>query len=236
MSDSILDPCTDEGCALALAGVAMMARGSGALWLVAERALVVSDLHLGKAERHLRRTGGFLPPYENEATLARLEAEVAATAPDLLILLGDTFDDDACVANLDAETRGRIEALTGGQRTIWVAGNHDPAPTGLPGQSADEVRLGPLTFRHIAEPGATGEVSGHYHPRLTITAKARRIRRKCFLADAHRVILPAFGAYTGGLDLFDAALAKLVDAKDGEAILTGERAMRAPLRRLRRAA
>ena len=226
---------TGDGVTLHMRGEVMEPRASGALWLEAARMLVVSDLHLGKAERNARRGGGFWPPYENAETLTRLDAEIAALDPHCVVTLGDSFDDDACVAGLDEDTRGRIEGMVAQRRWIWVTGNHDPAPAGFGGDSADAVTLGPLTLRHIAEPGARGEISGHYHPKASLRIRGRRIARKCFLASADRIVLPAFGAFTGGLDVFDAAFAPYFD-RDACAILTGARAARVPLTRLRQMA
>ena len=218
---------------LTLCGVPFEARPSGALWLPGERILIVSDLHLGKAERNARRGGGFWPPYENVETLNRLDAEIEALDPDCIIALGDSFDDDACVEGLDGETRARIDALLAARRWIWVTGNHDPAPSGIGGQAADAVTLGALTLRHIAEPGARGEVSGHYHPKASIRIRGQRIARKCFVVSDDRIVMPAFGAFTGGLDVFDSAFAPLFD-RDACVILTGVRAVGLPLKELRR--
>lgn len=235
MPEAMLTPCDNEGCALTLAGTRMRARASGALWMPEGRVLAVSDLHLGKAERNARRGGGFWPPYENEATLARLDAEAAALDPARIVLLGDSFDDGRCAETLAEAERNRLAALAAHRDLIWIAGNHDPAPPGLPGGNAQEIRIGGLVLRHIAEPGATGEISGHYHPKAIVQARARWVRRKCFLADARRVILPAFGHYTGGLDVLDPAFDPLLGA-DAVAVLTGERALRVPLTRLRQMA
>ena len=220
---------------LSLTDEPVQPRASGALWLPGPGILVVSDLHLGKAERHARRSGGFWPPYENEETLNRLEAEIGTLDPACVVTLGDSFDDDACVEGLDEATRERVAALTGARRWIWVTGNHDPAPHGLGGESAETVRFGPLVLRHVAEPSAQGEISGHYHPKASLRLRGRRIARKCFLASEERVVMPAFGAFTGGLDVFAPAFAPLFD---GEAcvVLTGTPAVAVPLSRLRRLA
>lgn len=217
---------------LTLLGERVHPRGSGALWLCGSRTLVVSDLHLGKAERHARRSGGFWPPYENAETLNRLESEIAALDPACIVTLGDSFDDSACIEGLDAETRQRIGAMVSARRWIWVTGNHDPAPPALGGESADAVTFGPLTLRHIALAGARGEISGHYHPKASFRIRGRRIARKCFLASASRIILPAFGAFTGGLDVFAEAFVPLLD-RDACAILTGARPVSVPLAQLR---
>ena len=230
-----LRACDPEGCSLELAGTSLLARASGALWLPASETLVISDLHLGKAERNARRGGGLWPPYENDATLERLETEIAALAPKTVVALGDSFDDSACADALADADRHRIEALAATRRLVWITGNHDPAPNDLPGEGIPEFKIGPLTLRHIADPQQTDEVSGHYHPKASIQTRGRRIRRKCFLLDANRIILPAFGAYTGGLDIFDPAFAPLF-GPDADVVLTGEKALRAPVSRLRQLA
>jgi len=186
----------------------MIARASGALWLPGFDTLVVS----------------FWPPYENEATLTRLEAEIDAIDPRKLVFLGDSFDDNACVAALADADRARITVMTTDRDAIWITGNHDPAPHDLPGREAETLALGPLTLRHIADPAEEAEISGHYHPKVTVFPRGRRIARKCFLLDSRRLILPAFGAYTGGLDVLSPVFEPLFDGQ-GDAILTGERAL-----------
>ncbi len=220
---------------LRLLGEPVQPRASGVLWLPESRTLVVSDLHLGKAGRNARRGGGFWPPYENTETLTRLASEISVLDPALVVTLGDSFDDDACVAELDDETRDCIEALVTARRWIWVTGNHDPAPAGLGGESVDTIALGPLTLRHIAGQDVNGEISGHYHPKASLRIRGRRIVRKCFLATADRIVLPAFGAFTGGLDVFSPAFEPLHKC-DACAILTGARPVALPLTRLRRMA
>jgi len=199
------------------------------------KTLIVSDLHLGKAERNARRGGGLWPPYENDATLSRLEAEIDALSPDVIVTLGDSFDDPACIDALADSDRTRITALAEGRRLIWIAGNHDPAPNTLPGEAMEEMTLGTLTLRHIAKVGETGEISGHYHPKAMIHTRGRRISRKCFIFDRDRLIMPAFGAYTGGLDVLNPAFAPLF-SQAADVILTGEKTLRAPVARLRQLA
>ena len=226
---------TTEGPTLHLLDEPACPRASGALWLPGPGALVVSDLHLGKAERNVRRGGGFWPPYENEETLNRLEAEIAALDPACVVALGDSFDDDLCAGEMDAPTRERIDALARARRWIWITGNHDPAPSGLPGESARAATFGSLVLRHIAEGEARGEVSGHYHPKVTLRVRGRRIVRKCFLTGGGRMVMPAFGAFTGGLDVFAPAFAPLFD-RDAAVVLTGTPTAVVPLARLRRSA
>ncbi|MEM1078797.1 MAG: ligase-associated DNA damage response endonuclease PdeM [Pseudomonadota bacterium] len=216
-----------------LAGIALSALPSGALWWPEERLLVVSDLHLGKSERIARRSGTLLPPYESTETLSRLDADLAATDPAQVLCLGDSFDDLAASRAIPPAVRDRIAAAQSGRRWIWIEGNHDPGPLGLAGAHATEWLCGPLRFRHIAEEGpiAPGEVSGHYHPKYRLDLRGgRRVSRACFLLDATRLILPAYGAYTGGLHCHKAPLATLM-AADARAILIGPQPCMVPMPR-----
>jgi len=217
--------------AFSLLGQPLHALPCGALWWPARRLLCVSDLHLGKSDRIARRHGAMLPPYDSRDTLARLRAVIEATDPATLICLGDSFDDLASVAALSAEDRaGLVDLASGGRDWIWVEGNHDPGPHGLPGRGLAEIALGPLTFRHIAEPGASGEISGHYHPKARLALRGTSVSRPCFLIDAARVILPAFGTYTGGLCCTSAILDATM-APDALAVLTGQAARAVPMPR-----
>ncbi|MGB3315772.1 MAG: ligase-associated DNA damage response endonuclease PdeM [Albidovulum sp.] len=214
-----------NGHGFSLRGAALTALPSGALWWPSEGCLTVSDLHLGRSERYARRAGALLPPYEVEETLTRLDADIAATRAGMVICLGDTFDD------LQAAELGEAHALwlarlMAGRRWVWIEGNHDPGPVGLGGEHRAELALGPLTFRHIALAGSTGEVSGHYHPKARIAGQAQR----CFLADTQRLILPAYGTYTGGLYSDDPALSDLMQP-GAVAILTGRVARPIPMPR-----
>jgi DNA ligase-associated metallophosphoesterase len=206
------------------------ARPSGALWAPRLRLLAVADLHLGRSERMARRGGPLLPPHENEATFDRLHAEIDALRPETVICAGDSFDDDAAAKAMDF---GRLQAMADGRRWVWLLGNHDPDPQAAPGERAREWRAGGLTFRHIAQGGAEpGEVSGHYHPKAALVLRGRRIVRRCFLHDRRRVILPAFGAYVGGLDATDPAFDALLDP-GARALLLGARVTAAPRAALR---
>ena len=199
-----------------LSGVQCALRPSGALWIEAESMLVAGDLHLEKGSSYAAR-GQLLPPYDTRATLDRLEAEIAALNPRTVVLLGDSFHDARAVARLAPDDAQRIAALGRGRDVIWAVGNHDdeglatfgPA---LPGLIADEITVAGLTLRH--EPGAglqPGEVSGHLHPCAKIVSRGRGVRRRAFLTDGSRLILPAFGAYAGGLNACDAAFDGLFD-------------------------
>ena len=206
-----------------LCETALIALPSGALYWADQGVLVVSDLHLGKSERIARRSGVLLPPYEVTETLSRLDADIATTAPRLVICLGDSFD-DLKAADLAEDHALWLTRLMAGRRWVWIEGNHDPGPVDLGGEHRTELALGPLTFRHIALLGATGEVSGHYHPKMRVAGQSRR----CFLLDGARVILPAFGTYTGGLSSDSLAFSGLME--DGAiAILTGRKALPVPI-------
>jgi DNA ligase-associated metallophosphoesterase len=191
-------------------GTPVLLRASGALWLEHEGALVVADLHLEKGSSYAAR-GQMLPPYDTRETLGRLEAEIALLAPAIVILLGDTFHDRRSESRLAADDAERLRALASGRRLIWVIGNHDAdGPQALPGETADELTLATLILRHEPQDGPQhGEVAGHLHPAARVKASRGSVRRRCFVTDAERVVLPAFGAYAGGLNIRDKAFAGL---------------------------
>ncbi|MEO0830093.1 MAG: ligase-associated DNA damage response endonuclease PdeM, partial [Pseudomonadota bacterium] len=182
--------------------------------------LILSDLHLGKAERMARRSGALLPPYESRDTLLRAKAEIAALLPRHVVCLGDSFDDLGAAANLAESDAALLQGLQQRAHWTWIEGNHDPGTAGHGGDTRAEMVIGPLTFRHIAAAGAHGEISGHFHPKKRLIGRGRTVSRPCFLVDSQRVILPAFGTYTGGLLCSDPALSTLLD-QDALAILTG---------------
>lgn len=216
-----------NGYDFSLASAALAALPSGALWWPERRLLAVSDLHLGKSERAARRGGALLPPYETEDTLARLDAEIGARRPETVLCLGDSFDDPAAAGALAETHRLWLARLMAGRRWLWIEGNHDPGPLALGGSHLAEHREGPLVFRHVARPGASGEVSGHYHPKARIGAG---LSRPCFLVDAARLILPAFGTFTGGLRCDSPPLAGLMGA-GALALLIGPRISALPMPR-----
>ena len=195
---------------LRLNGNALSADVSGALYWPARRTLVVADLHLEKGSA-LAARGQLLPPYDSAATLQALAGAIGRYRPERVICLGDSFHDDGAAKRLAREDRGRLSRLAAGRDWIWIAGNHDPSPPAdWVGRAATEITLGALTFRHQADEGrAPGEVSGHYHPKASVRTRARRISGRCFVTDGRRLVLPAFGAYTGGLEVLDPALAGL---------------------------
>ncbi len=191
---------------LNLNGTRAALRCSGALWLPEQRVLVVADLHLEKGSSYAMR-GVMLPPFDTRATLTRLEADVAELVPATVVLLGDTFHDRQASARLAFDDRLRVQSLAKGRTLVWIVGNHDAdGPGPLPGEVADELAVGTLILRHEPQPGRQpGEVSGHLHPCAKVAGKARSVRRRCFLTDGERLILPAFGAYAGGLNVMDRA-------------------------------
>ena len=199
---------------------------SGALFWPARRTLTVSDLHLGKSERLARRGGSLLPPYETQATLEKLDRDLEATCAETVICLGDSFDDLAAADSIEEPSRLWLARLMAGRNWTWITGNHDPGPIEIGGSHRAELKLAPFTFRHIAEPQTAAEISGHYHPKARLAGQSK----PCFLADAKRLIMPAYGVYTGGLRSDDAALTALM-AKDALAILTGSRVLAIPMPR-----
>ncbi|MEL6640609.1 MAG: ligase-associated DNA damage response endonuclease PdeM [Pseudomonadota bacterium] len=209
------------------AGLHLQALASGALWIAKEKSLVVSDLHFGKSDRIARRTGTLIPPYENTETLQRLDADISRHNPATVICLGDSFDDLEGPAALDDGHRATLARLQAGRAWIWIEGNHDPGPVDLGGTHLAETQIGAVAFRHIATP-ATPEVSGHYHPKLALSGAGRS--RPCFVYDKERLILPAFGAYTGGLSAHHPDLRRLF-ADHAIAVMTGRKAIPVPLRR-----
>jgi DNA ligase-associated metallophosphoesterase len=203
---------------LDLCGVEAALRCSGALWLPQTRTLVVADLHLEKGSAYAAR-GQLLPPFDTQDTLRRLEAELDALAPRTLVLLGDSFHDRKAIARLGPANAQRVLALAHGRTLVWIVGNHDAegldrvwATLGgvLAGEVAEALALGPLVLRHEPREGLEpGEVAGHLHPCAKLVRAGRSVRRRAFLTDGERLILPAFGAYAGGLNACDAAFAGL---------------------------
>ncbi|WP_294230051.1 ligase-associated DNA damage response endonuclease PdeM [uncultured Shimia sp.] len=219
-----------NGVIFSLAGTTLTALGSGALWWEDQRMLIVSDLHLGKTERVLRRGGPAMPPYETRDTLIRLENDLQSSNASTVICLGDSFDDVEAAKTLPEADRLWISRLQAGRRWVWIEGNHDPGPIDLGGAHLAELPVPPLTFRHIAQTGKSGEISGHYHPKVRVQTRLRNISRPAFLIDSDRVILPAYGTYTGGLRSDDNALASLM-RPEAMAIITGQTPRQLPMPR-----
>ncbi|MEZ5997990.1 MAG: ligase-associated DNA damage response endonuclease PdeM [Hyphomonas sp.] len=193
---------------LHLAGELLAPLPEGGLWWAAERLLVVSDLHLEKGSAYASR-GQMLPPYDTGATLDVVERLCARLMPRTVISLGDSFHDRAAELRLPEMYAARIRGLTAAHDWVWVEGNHDPDPPAhLGGRAAKVLRVGPLVFRHEPE-GEAGEVAGHLHPVAKVKGRGRTVRRKCFASDGARLVMPAMGAFTGGLNVLDEAFAKV---------------------------
>lgn len=208
-------PC--GGLKVRVNGEACVLRCSGALWVPGQRTLIASDLHLEKGSAFAVR-GQMLPPYDSPATLAKLEAEIEALDPAAVVLLGDSFHDARAVDRLSADDLARLMRLAAGRDWIWLEGNHDlvalsGALDTLLGRVVTTMTLGAVSLIHEPQLGdATGEVAGHLHPAARVAAYGRGVRRPCFVTDGRRLIMPAFGAFTGGLDVRDVAVAGLFAA------------------------
>ena len=219
--DFAVSPC--GGVALALGAAEVVMRPSGALWLAAERLMIVADLHLEKGSAYAAR-GQMLPPYDTRETLARLAAEAAQLMPRAIVLLGDTFHDGGAEQRLAAEDARALGAVASVTDLVWVVGNHDAdGPRALPGEVAADWSVGGLRLVHEPKPGAeAGEVAGHLHPCAKVKGRGASVRRRCFATDGARAVLPAFGAYAGGLNVKDAAFAPLFSNRPLVVVL-GER-------------
>ncbi|WP_132030215.1 ligase-associated DNA damage response endonuclease PdeM [Aquabacter spiritensis] len=196
--------------AIPLNGAEILLDPLGALVWPAEHLVAMSDLHLEKGSSFARR-GQMLPPYDTEDTLARAEQVIARWRPRIVIALGDSLHDRTGAERLQPSAFARLRTIQASRTFIWIAGNHDPDPAPLlGGEWAREVTIGALTFRH--EPSRTaqaGEVAGHLHPSARLVVRGRSIRRKCFATDERRMVLPALGAYAGGLNVRHPALSGL---------------------------
>jgi hypothetical protein len=191
---------------IVLAGVPLLADCAGALFWPAQGLLAVADLHLEKGSSFAAR-GLLLPPYDTVSTLLRLAALIARYAPRTVICLGDSFHDGGGPARLAGGDRESLRVMQRGRDWIWITGNHDPEPASdIGGVFEEGLNIGALTFRHLPS-GAEGEIAGHLHPMARVAHRGRAVGRRCFAADKTRMIMPAFGAFTGGLNVRDEAFA-----------------------------
>jgi len=204
-----------------LAGHLLHLDPAGALVWPAARALVVADLHLEKGSA-AARAGQLVPPWDSRQTLERLALLLRRHQPRTVVALGDSFHDIDGPGRLAAADRARLAALTAQADFVWVHGNHDPAPPqGIGGQAHPEWTHAGIVFRHIAEPRAAGEISGHFHPKARVATRAGEVVRACFVTDGRKILLPAFGAYTGGLEVRAPAIAAHFP-RGGRVFLLGE--------------
>lgn len=205
-----------------LAGERLMLDPMGALFWPEQRLLAISDLHLEKGSSFARR-GMLLPPWDTHATLDRLTLLLRRWSPAIVVALGDSFHDASGSARLPATEQHRLNAMTRAHQFIWVQGNHDPTPPdGLGGKWVETHNTGTMVFRHQAITAADpGEVVGHHHPKATVKAPAGTVSRPCFVFDGRRLMMPAFGAYTGGLDIRNPEINRLFP-RGGRVFLLGK--------------
>jgi uncharacterized protein len=207
---------------ITLAGITLVADPAGAMYWPDEKLLAVADLHLEKGSAFAAR-GVLLPPYDTASTLARLARLVERYAPRVVIALGDSFHDGGGPARMDDISRVALKALQRGRDWVWIAGNHDPDPAEkIGGRFADVLALGALTFRHEPSPRQSdGEIAGHLHPVARVARRGHAVSRRCFAADTRRLVMPAFGAYAGGLNVRDGAIVSVFGALSFTAHMLG---------------
>ena len=212
------------------AGHDFLADPQGALYWPAERALLVADLHLEKAS-WFARLGQFLPPYDSQATLAALTELVDRTQPERLYCLGDSFHDRFGCDRLPEAARSMLLALTGRLDWVWILGNHDPGfADHCGGRLVEEVTVAGITLRHEADPSDPApEMSGHYHPKLRLQLRGKNVSRRCYVASPTKLILPAFGALTGGLDAGHPEIVRKVGSGAAALIPVADRMLRFPI-------
>jgi len=196
---------------LVLAGELLLLDPAGVLFWPKRRMLVVADLHLEKGAAFARR-GVMLPPHDTVATIERLELALERLAPEIVVSLGDGFHDREGPRRLPPELAGRLRRMTCAREWLWVRGNHDPEPPAeLGGTGVGEVAFGELVLRHEPEEASNCiEIVGHLHPRAKLRLGRRTARLGCFVTDGRRLVLPAFGAFTGGLNVLDEAFGRIL--------------------------
>ncbi|MFT3727628.1 MAG: ligase-associated DNA damage response endonuclease PdeM [Terricaulis sp.] len=181
----------------------------GALWIDDAKTLIVSDLHLEKGSS-FARNGQMLPPYDTHATLARVAALMTTLQPEIVVSLGDSFHDRGGPARMHGQDRELLQSLIARCDWTWVEGNHDgKSAETIGGIARDVLKIGALTLRHEPSVDAHGEIAGHLHPCARVVGRGRSVRRRCFATDGRRLVMPSFGAFTGGLNIFDDAFAPI---------------------------
>ena len=216
--------------ALSFAGETFVPQPCGALFWPARNTLLLADLHLEKASFYGVH-GQFLPPYDSVDTLTCLIDALAATGATRVVCLGDSFHDAGGVGRLAVPVRDTLRRLTRDLDWLWVTGNHDDAAAAvLGGRVAVEMQVGDIVLRHEAVPGDPAcEISGHFHPKLRLTLRGRRVVRRCFALTPTKLVLPAYGALTGGLDIADPVFARAVGGPLSALVATPERLLRFPV-------
>ena len=215
---------------LSFAGETFLTSASGALYWQAQHALLVADLHLEKAS-WFARLGQLLPPYDSHATLTALAGEVERAGARSLYCLGDSFHDRFGCERLPAGSRQLLEQLTGGLDWVWIVGNHDPGfADHCGGTIVEEAEVAGIILRHEAEAGEPRpEISGHFHPKFRLSMNGRRISRRCFVASERKLILPAFGSLTGGLDVRHPEIVRAVSGDAVALVPVADRLLRFPI-------
>jgi DNA ligase-associated metallophosphoesterase len=205
----------------------------GALWVAEAKTLIVSDLHWEKGSS-FARDGQMLPPYDTHATLSRVAALMERLAPDIVVSLGDSFHDGGGPARMHAQDRELLRSLIGRCDWIWVEGNHDgKSAETVGGVVRESLQLGALTLTHIpTKRAAPGEIAGHLHPCAKVTGRGRVVRRRCFATDGARLVMPAFGAYAGGLNVCHDEFAPLFPHGVTALVMSKTRVLPAPMERL----
>jgi DNA ligase-associated metallophosphoesterase len=193
-------------CQIEFSGHHFTLNTDGAMYWREESMLIVSDLHLEKGS-HFAAKGQFLPPYDTRETLERLERCIGSTNASRILFLGDSFHDADGPDRMGLTERDMLEDICAAMQAIWVQGNHDGAWVPAHARQCEVFSLGGLTFRHEATPGGQAEISGHFHPCAEISHKGGTVRRRCFIEDGRKMILPSFGTYTGGLDVLSPVIA-----------------------------
>ncbi len=220
---------------ITLNGLDLVPDLSGALFVPEFKALLIADLHLEKASNMARR-GVHLPPYDTRASLAQLETVISQSRPAQLIFLGDSFHDDGARERIAEADLLQLRSLSERAATVWITGNHDPhPPADIGGRIAGEVVLGSITLRHEPKPlePEEFEISGHLHPGSAVSQRGKRLHGKCFIADERRVIMPAFGSFTGSLSISSPPFKGLFASGDFRVWMIGQRAIyRFPARRV----
>ena len=215
---------------LSFAGETFFASAAGALYWPARQALLVADLHLEKAS-WFARLGQLLPPYDSHATLSSLAEEVERTGATRLYCLGDSFHDRFGCERLPAASRELLETLTARLDWVWIVGNHDPGfADHCGGTIVDEVEVGGILLRHEASAREfRPELSGHFHPKLRVSINGRRVSRRCFVASDRKLILPAFGSLTGGLDVRHPEIVRAISGEGVALVPVADRLLRFPI-------
>jgi uncharacterized protein len=212
---------------IVLGGLHLVPHHSGALFVPEFNTTIIADLHLEQGTS-LARRGLYVPPYDTAISLNVLQQVLAETKPQQVIFLGDTFHDAQADQRLEANHIEKLNALTKHFKTYWICGNHDPEPPkNIGGTAAQTMLLGAINLRHVPTQNLENEfeIAGHLHPGCGVNQRGRRIYGKCFISDERRLIMPAFGAYTGGLNISSDAFAGLFNKKAAQALMIGSTAL-----------